>query len=225
MDEEYNIGHRNRARSRLLNSKPGTIQDYELLEILLFMAIPRSNTKELARQLIAKYGSFAKVVTAENDSLLTIKGVGLNSIACFRLAREVAERLCREEFLNKPIISSWQSLINYCRTTIGHLKREVFIVLYLNSQNELIQQDIQDQGTINHTNIYPREIAKRALFIDASSIILVHNHPGGCTKASKTDIETTHQIVKALSPFKITVHDHIIISDKSFFSFKAEGIL
>ena len=225
MNEDYNTKHRERARERLLNSKPGTIQDYELLELLLFMAIPRLDTKILAKQLIDNYGSFSKVITAEADSLLSIKGIGPNSIACFRLVKEIAERLSREEFLNKPIISSWQSLINYCRITIGHLKKEVFIVLYLDSQNQLIQQDTQDQGTIDHINIYPREVAKRALLLDASSIILVHNHPGGCTKASKEDVETTSQIVKALSSLKITVHDHIIISDKSFFSFKAEGLL
>ena len=222
---QYNIGHRKRIRGRLLNSKPGTMLDYEILEILLCMAISRQDTKMLAKELMLKYGSFAKVISAESESLLAIKGVGDSVLSCFQLIKEGAIRLAKDEFIDKPIISSWQSLLNYCRALIGHLKKEVFLVLYLNNRNELIDEDLQDYGTVDQVSVYPREIAKRALFLNASAIILVHNHPSGDAKASKSDIEVTKHISTALLPFKIRIHDHVIISDKSFFSFKSEGLL
>lgn len=221
---QHNIGHRERARERLIESKPGAIQDYELLEILLFMAVPRKDTKVLAKNLINKYGSFAKVINAEYESLLEVKGVNKSTLACFRLIKEGAARLTREEIVDKPIISSWQSLLDYCRAVLGHLKKEVFLIIYLNNQNELIDEDLQEYGTVDQVSVYPREITKRALFLNASAIIMVHNHPGGNTKASKEDVEVTQHIANALAPFKIKIHDHIIISDKSFFSFKSEGL-
>jgi DNA repair protein RadC len=221
---QHNIGHRERARGRLIDSKPGVMQDYEILEILLFMAVPRKDTKDLAKILINKYGSFAKVINAEYESLLEVRGVGENVLACFHLIKEGVVRLTREEIIDKPIISSWQSLLDYCRAVMGHLKKEAFLIIYLNNQNELIDEDLQEYGTVDQVSVYPREITKRALFLNASAIIMVHNHPGGNTKASKEDIEVTQQIANALSPFKIKIHDHIIISDKSFFSFKSEGL-
>ena len=221
---QHNIGHRERARERLRCSKPGVMQDYEILEILLFMAIPRKDTKDLAKELITKYGSFAKVINAEYESLLEVKGVKENTLACFQLIKEGATRLTRAELTDKPIISSWQSLLDYCRAVMGHLKKEVFLIIYLNNQNELIDEDLQEYGTVDQVSVYPREITKRALFLNASAIIMVHNHPGGNTKASKEDIEVTQHIANALAPFKIKIHDHIIISDKSFFSFKSEGL-
>lgn len=221
----HTIGHRQRVKEKLLNSKPGVMPDYEMLEILLFLAIPRKDTKSLAKDLIIKYKSFAKVISAEESSLLKVPGVNQSTLACFKLIKEGAARLIKEELLSKPVLSSWKSLIDYCRVLIGHQKTEAFITIYLNSQNELIEEDLQEYGTIDQITIYPREITKRALFLNASAIILVHNHPGGNTKASKADIEITKKIVNSLSQFSIKVHDHVIISDKSFFSFKAEGLL
>ena len=222
---KQHIGHRVRIREKLLNSKPNIMPDYEILESLLCIALPRRDTKALAKELIAKYGSFAKVISAEHASLLEVKGVGQSVLACFQLIKEGATRLIKDEIIDKPIISSWKSLLDYCRSLMGHIKKEVFLVLYLNTQNELIGEDLQDYGTVDQINIYPREIAKRALFFNASAIILVHNHPSGSTKASKADIETTKQVEAALLPFKIRIHDHIIVSDRSFFSFKSEGLL
>jgi DNA repair protein RadC len=222
---EHHIGHRERIRERLLNSKTGSLQDYELLELLLCLALPRKDTKVLAKDLIYKYGSFAKVISAEKEALLEIKGVGKSVLSCLKLVKESSARLLKEEIIDRPVISSWQKLIDYCRINMGHLKKEVFMVMYLNSQNSLIEEDLNEYGTVDQISVYPREITKRALFLNASSVILVHNHPGGSTKASKADIETTKHIVSALSPFKIRVHDHLIISDKSFFSFKSEGLL
>lgn len=222
--EQY-IGHGARIREKLLNSRSNLMPDYEILEILLCMALPRRDTKALSKELTTKYGSFAKVISAEPESLLEVKGVGQSVLAAFQLIKESATRLTKEEINNKPIISSWKSLIAYCRSLMGHTKKEIFLVLYLNNQNELIGEDIQDYGTVDQINIYPREIVKRALFFNASAIILAHNHPSGCTKASRDDIETTKQIQTALLPFKILIHDHVIISDRSFFSFKSEGLL
>ncbi len=186
---KQHAGHRQRIREKLLSSKPDLVPDYEILEILLCMALPRRDTKVLAKELIAKYGSFAKVISAEHTSLLEITGVGQSVLACFQLVKEGATRLIKDEIINKPVISSWKSLLNYCRSLMGHIKKEVFLVLYLNNQNELIGEDLQDYGTVDQINIYPREIVKRALFFNASAIILVHNHPSGSTKASKADIE------------------------------------
>ena len=223
---DYNLGHRERIRERLIKSKPGVMEDYEVMELLLCLALPRRDTKALAKELIDKFGSFAKAISAEDGSLLAIKGLGATGLAAFRLIKEGAARLIREEVSNKPILSSWQSLLNYCRVLMGHAKREMFLVLYLNSQNALMdEEDLQDYGTIDQVSVYPREIAKRALQLNASAVILENNHPGGSTKASKADIEMTKQIVKTLDIFKIKLHDHVIVSDKSFFSFKTEGLL
>lgn len=224
-NNKHNIGHRERIREKLLKTKIGSLEDYEILELLLCLALPRIDTKSLAKDLLKKYGSFAKVIAAEADSLQMTKGVGPSVLACFKLLRDGASRLAKEDFTNKPIISSWYALLEYCRILIGHLKKEVFLVMYLNSQNHLIDEDLQDYGTIDQVSVYPREIAKRALFLNASAVILVHNHPGGSSKASKADIETTNQVKQALDLFKIRLHDHVIISDKNFFSFKAEGLL
>ncbi len=222
---QYNVGHRVRIRERLLSSKSGSMPDYEIMELLLCMAFPRRDTKTLAKILIDKYGSFAKVISAEEESLLTIHGMGKSALACFKLVKESAVRLVKEDFIHKPVLSSWQSLLDYCRGLVGHVKKEMFLVFYLNNQNELIGEDFHDYGTVDQVSVYPREITKRALFLNASAIILAHNHPSGNTKASKADLEITKQISAALVPFKIKIHDHIIISDKSFFSFKSEGLL
>lgn len=206
-------------------SKSGAMQDYELLELLLFQAIPRKDTKLLAKELLKYYGSFTKVIMAESSSLLRFKGVGNSVLVTFKLLKESCLRLSKDELIRRPIIASWQSLLDYCRVLIGHIKTEVFAVFYLNSQNELIEENIEEYGTVNQISIYPREIAKKALLLNASSIILVHNHPGGSAKASKADIETTKQIVHALKPFDIKVHDHLIVTDKDFYSFKANSLL
>jgi DNA repair protein RadC len=221
------IGHRERAMEKLLNAKFGTLLDYELLEILLFMAIPRQDTKQIAKSLISKYGSFAKVINSDFESLSEIEGLKTktNIFTTFKLIKECSSRLIKAEIRNKPVISSWQRLLDYCRNLIGHLKKEAFVVLYLNNQNELIAEDFHDYGTVDQVSVYPREIVKRSVFLNASAVILAHNHPGGNTKASKADVELTERVVKALSLLNIKVHDHIIIGDRDFYSFKSEGLL
>ncbi len=219
------LGHRDRLREKLLNSKIGSLPDYELLEALLCIALPRRDTKNLAKELIKKFGSFAKVVTAEEEALLEVNGIGNTALSCFRLTKEASLRLIKEELNNKPVLSSWQSVLNYSRVLIGHANKEMFVVFYLNNQNILIAEDIYDYGTVDQVSIYPREIAKRALFLNASAIILAHNHPSGETKPSKSDVEMTNNINTVLKTFNIRLHDHVIISDKNFYSFKTAGLL
>lgn len=206
-------------------AQQGTMADYELLELLLFNAIPRKDTKALAKDLLKFYGSFAKVISADSASLMKFKGVKNSVLLNFKLLKECSLRMLKDNLTNGPIISSWQALLDYCKISMGNINTEVFAVFYLNSQNELIEDSIEDHGTVNQISIYPREIAKKALLLNASSVILVHNHPGGNNKASKADIETTKLIVNALKPFEIKVHDHLIITDKGFFSFKANSLL
>ncbi|MEK6734035.1 MAG: DNA repair protein RadC, partial [Pseudomonadota bacterium] len=188
-------------------------------------ALPRRDTKNLAKELIKKFGSFAKVVTAEEEALLEVNGIGNTALSCFRLTKEASLRLIKEELNNKPVLSSWQSVLNYSRVLIGHANKEMFVVFYLNNQNILIAEDIYDYGTVDQVSIYPREIAKRALFLNASAIILAHNHPSGETKPSKSDVEMTNNINTVLKTFNIRLHDHVIISDKNFYSFKTAGLL
>jgi DNA repair protein RadC len=222
---DYNLGHRARIREKLLSAKIGTLPDYEILELILCLAIPRKDTKPLAKELLAKYGSIAKVINADLEDLRSFKGVGESTIACFKMILEASHRITRDEIKDKPILSSWQSLISYCRSIMGHSSKEMFVVFFLNSQNHLIEEEIFDYGTVDQISVYPREIAKKALFHNATAIILAHNHPAGNAKASKADIEITRKLVTALEPFNIKIHDHVIITDNSFYSFKSEGLL
>lgn len=225
MESQNYIGHRARIKERLLKSTIGSLQDYELMELLLCLALPRKDTKDLAKFLVGRYGSFAKAISAEENDLLEIKGIGKNVLAAFLLVKESVIKLTKEEISNMPVISSWQALLKHIRAIIGHIKKEAFIVVYLNNQNELINEDIKIDGTIDQIAVYPREIAKRALFLNASAIILCHNHPSGNVQPSKTDIEMTNNIKLSLEPFRIKVHDHVIVSSRGFFSFKTEGLL
>lgn len=225
METEKYIGHRERIRERLLKSNFGSLKDYEIMELLLCLALPRKDTKDLAKFLIMKYGNFAKAISAEEGDLSEIKGIGKNVLATFRLVKESVLKLTKEEISSKPVISSWQALLKHTRALIGHIRREAFVIMYLNNQNELIEEDIKLDGTADQIAIYPREIAKRALFLNSSAVILFHNHPSGNVEPSKADIEMTKNIKLSLEPFKIKVHDHVIVSNRSFFSFKTEGLL
>jgi DNA repair protein RadC len=221
----HNIGHRARLKERILKATQGNIADYELLESILHLSIPRRDTKPLAKELIAYYGSFGKVIYASEDSLSQFKGIGNSTLAVFRIIQESVSRLTKEEIINKPIISCWKSLLDYCRSTMGHSSNEQFRVLYLDNNNALIADELQDNGTVNHVAVYPREIAKAALNHGAVAMILVHNHPSGNTKPSNADIELTKHIAQTANLLGISVHDHIIISSSSHYSFKAHGLL
>lgn len=218
-------GHRERLRKRLLDSKKGTLPDYEILEVLLFAASPRGDVKPLAKSLISHFGSLGRVLTAEPHELEGIKGVNESAMATLRAVREGAERLLKEEVVEQPILQSWKALLDYCRASMGHNKTEQFRILFLNRKNMVIADDLQEAGTVDQTPVYPREIVKRALHLEASAVILVHNHPSGDTTPSRADIELTKEIMNALKVVGISVHDHVIISKQSHYSFKSNGVI
>jgi DNA repair protein RadC len=224
-NNEHYIGHRSRLRQRLLTSNRGALPDYEILELILCLAKPRGDVKPLAKKLIEEFGSFAKAINAPMENLLKIPDVGEGIIGAFRAVNEAACRLIKEQAYEKPILESWKSLVDYCRATMGHIRTEQFRVIYLDSKNMVIVDELQEIGTVDYVAIYPREIMKKALHAEASAIIIVHNHPSGNTKPSKADIEITKQIVQISSLMGITVHDHVIISDRNHYSFKSNGLI
>lgn len=223
-DKPHYHGHRGRLRSRFL-AEPKSMPDYELLEILLFPSSPRKDVKPLAKELINKFGTFAKVLNASNEELLKIDGVNEAAIASIKSVREASSRLLLTEAMEKPILNSWNKLLDYVRSEMGHLKNEQFRILFLNTKNMLIADEVQNEGTINHTLAYPREVVKRALELAAANVILVHNHPSGDCTPSKADMDITDQISAAAKAVGIRVHDHVIISSSEHFSFKSSGLL
>ncbi|MEQ1704930.1 MAG: DNA repair protein RadC [Rickettsiales bacterium] len=218
-------GHRKRLRERFLNNDPTSFADYEMLELILFPAKPLGDVKPLAKALLVAFGSFAKVLHAQPVELLKVEGVNEAAVVAIKVTRHAAERLLKEEIAAKTVVKSWTQLLDYLRLHIGHNQNEVFHILFLNNRLELIADERQQQGTINHTPIYPREVVKRALELGASSIILVHNHPSGDVNPSKEDINITRTIISMAKPLGIEVHDHVIISAKECFSFKSKGII
>jgi len=223
-DKPHHLGHRQRLKEKFL-AEPKALADYELLEMLLFAASPRKDVKPMAKKLINKFGSFAKVCAASVSDLKTIDGLGITGIATIKAVQESASRMLITEAKEKTVISNWAKLIEYLRIEMGHLKEEQFRALFLNSKNMLLLDEVQNEGTINHTMAYPREIVKRALEVGAASIILAHNHPSGDLTPSRSDIDLTQQIVNAAKPLGISIHDHVIISQDCHYSFKSKGLI
>ncbi len=217
-------GHRERLRKRFLDA-PDAMPDYEVLELLLGIAIPQKDVKPLAKALIKRFGSFADVITAEVDDLREVNGIGDVAAATLKVAREAAIRLARAPVLNASVISGWDSLLDYCRTAMSTLPTEQFRLLFLDRKNVLIADELQQTGTVDHTPLYPREVVKRALALHASAVILVHNHPSGDPKPSRADIDMTRMVKDALDAVGISVHDHVVIGRKGHASFKAMGLL
>ncbi len=220
----HHSGHRQRLRERFL-AHGESLADYELLEMLLFSAHPRGDVKPLAKALLSYFGSFGKVMLAEPNELIKVEGMGEAGVTAIKVAKAAAERLLKEEVMDRAVIKSWTQLLDYCRLHIGHNQNEEFHVLFLNHKLELIADERQQKGTVNHTPVYPREVVKRALELGASSLILAHNHPSGDVSPSQSDIDVTKQIVAAARPLGIEIHDHVIIGSKKHFSFKSKGIL
>ena len=217
-------GHRQRLRERLVAGVEA-LPDYELMEVLLFGANPRGDTKPLAKDLIARFGGFAEAVSAHPDDLLQVPGMGLGGVAALKTVREAALRLMKAELRERPVIGSWDVLIDYCRANISYGKVEEFHLLFLDRKNALIAHEQQQRGTIDHTPVYTREVLKRALELGASALILVHNHPSGDPTPSKADIAVTKDIVAAAKPLGVTVHDHLIIGRGRHASFRDMGLL
>ncbi|MEX0371204.1 MAG: DNA repair protein RadC [Tateyamaria sp.] len=221
----YMADHRKRLRARFMDGGAAALPDYELLELVLFRAIPRQDVKPLAHALMAEFGDFNRVVTAPAQRLRSIKGVGDAIICELKIVEAAAQRMARAKVLNTHAISSWDALIDYCHTTMAHRETEQFRILFLDRKNVLIADEEQAKGTVDHVPVYPREVAKRALELNASALILVHNHPSGDPTPSQSDIEMTERVEMACSALGVTLHDHLIVGKDRELSFKSEGYL
>lgn len=218
-------GHRERLRDRFLRAGPEALQDYELLELILFRAIPRRDVKPLAKDLIDRFGGFAGVLGAGPERLAEVPGLGQAAITELSIIQAAAVRLTHDRMLELPVISSWSALQDYVRMRLRTEKVEQFRILFLDNKNRLIADEQQQRGTVNHTPVYPREVIKRALELHASAIILVHNHPSGDPTPSRDDIAMTARIISAAQGVNIAVHDHLIVGRERVHSFKAEGLI
>ena len=221
----YIRDHRQRLRARFLSGGAQAMPDYELLELVLFRAIPRRDVKPLAHQLIEKFGDFNGVLSAAPDQLAVLPGIGEVVITELKIIEAAAHRLSRAKVLRRQLLSSWDALLNYCHTTMAHRETEQFRVFFLDRKNILIADEEQARGTVDHVPVYPREVVKRALQLNASALILVHNHPSGDPTPSEADIVMTRQIEAAATTMGITLHDHIIIGKSCEISFRSEGHL
>ena len=220
-----NSGHRERLRERFRKGGADALPDYEMLELVLFRALPRRDTKPIAKALIERFGSFAQVISSEPERLMEIKGVGDSVATEIKLIHAAALRLTHGEIIKKPALSSWNALIDYCHASMAFKEKEQFKILFLDKRNVLIADEVQQEGTVDHTPVYIREVIKRALELAASSIILVHNHPSGDPTPSRPDIVMTGKIIEAAEKLNIKVHDHIIIGKHGHASFRGLGLI
>ena len=223
-DAPHYHGHRERLRQRLIAGGADNLPDYELVEVILFASNPRGDVKPLAKDLLERFGGFAELLSADSEALADA-GLGLAGIAALKSVREAALRLMRSELHQRPVVGSWDKLIDYCTAHIAHGRVEEFHILFLDRKNALIKHEQQQRGTIDHTPVYPREVVKRALELQASALILVHNHPSGDPTPSKADIAVTKDIVKAAQPLGVTVHDHLIIGRGRHTSLRDLGLI
>lgn len=218
-------GHRARMREKLLERGPDALADYELLEMLLFFAMPKGDTKPLAKALINRFGSFARVLAAPQHELLGTRGLGPHSVAALKLVQASSLRMVRAEVMETPVLNNWTRLMDYLTAALARERIEQFRVLFLDTKNRLIADEAQARGTVNHTPVYPREVVKRALELHATALILVHNHPSGDPTPSRVDIEMTREIKAAAAILSIVLHDHIIVGNGTRLSFRQEGLL
>jgi DNA repair protein RadC len=218
-------GHRERLRERFHSAGPDALSDYELLELALFPALPRRDTKPLAKILLKTFGSFAEVIHAPETRLREIDGIGDASINQLKLIAAAATRIAKGEIRQRTALSSWNDVIDYCRTSMAFADKEQFRILFLDKRNQLIADEVQQTGTVDHTPVYPREVIKRALELSATAILLVHNHPSGDPTPSQADIQMTKAIIDIASPLGISVHDHIIVGRNGHASLKGMKLI
>jgi DNA repair protein RadC len=218
-------GHRDRLRARFREHGAAALADYELLEMALWRAFAQKDTKPLAKALLKRFGALAEVLAAPPELLKEVDGIGDRAVDELKLIKAFSERTAREAVRNRPVLSSWSALLDYCRSVMAYEPREQFRVLFLDKKNVLIADEVQGTGTVDHTPVYPREVIRRALELSASAIILVHNHPSGDPTPSRADIQMTETIVSVGKPLGIVVHDHLVIGRDGHASFKGLGLI
>jgi DNA repair protein RadC len=218
-------GHRARLRQRLVTSGPESVADHELLELVLFLALPRRDTKPIARALLTRFGSFANAITAPVPDIAAVDGMGEAAAASLKIVQAAALRLVRAEIMSKPVLTNWDALMGYLNASMARDPVEKFSVLFLDNRNRLLADEVLSRGTVNHTPVYPREVVKRALELHASALILAHNHPSGDPSPSADDIAMTRQIVDAARALSITVHDHVVVGNGQWRSFRRDGLM
>ena len=224
-DKPHYLGHRDRLRERFLATDGEGMPDYEILELLLMQVILRRDVKPIAKRLLDRFGSLGEALSAPTEKLTETKGVGEVAAISLKVVREAGLRLARQQVRNTDVIGSWDRLLDYCKSAMGYEPIEQLRVLFLDRKNVLIADEVQQRGTVDHTPLYPRQVVKRALDLNASAIILVHNHPSGDPTPSRGDIDMTKQVQDAASRLGITLHDHVVIGKSRHVSFRSEGLL
>lgn len=219
------LGHRDRAREKFNSIGQERLQDYELLELVLHLCIPRVDTKELAKTLMQRFGSFSGVLAASVEQLSEVKGLKENTATNLKIVQAAAQRYARDALIEQPVLSSWSALIDYCRVQMAFEDKEQFRILFLDKKNRLIADEVQQVGTVDHTPVYPREVIKRSLELNATALILVHNHPSGDPTPSNADLQMTKTIIDIAQPMGITVHDHLIIGRNGHLSMKSRKLI
>lgn len=218
-------GHRDRLRQRIMEGDGSGLQDYELLELLLCAFIPRRDVKPIAKELLHKFGSVSAALGAEPKRLMEIEGVGESSAAYLRATHRLLALASKEAVAERPVISNWAALLNYVRTELRHEKTEQVRALFLDRKNKLIADEVTGRGTVDHAPVYPREIARRAIELSASAVILVHNHPSGDPTPSRADVTLTRDICSALEALDVKLHDHLVVGANETVSMKAKGLI
>lgn len=219
------LGHRDRLRQRFRKNGHDSLPDYEMMELILFRAIPRRDTKPLAKAILNKFGSFAEAINASEERLSEISGLGQSAITEIRIIRAAALRLMQGEIMKRPLLSSWDKVIQYCKAAMAYEMREQFRILFLDKRNRLVADEVQGNGTVDHTPVYVREVLRRALELSACAIVLVHNHPSGDPTPSRADIEMTKEIISAARNLDIAVHDHLIVGRDGHISLRSAGLV
>jgi len=213
-------GHRERLRARFREAGSEALADYEMLELILFRAIPQRDVKPLAKTLLQRFGSFAEVISAPPERLKEIGGLGEAAVTEFKIVAAAAQRLAKGRLSKRPVLSSWQAVLDYCRAAQAFAEKEQFRILFLDKRNQLIADEVQQEGTVDHTPVYPREVVKRALELSATAIILVHNHPSGDPTPSQADIDMTKAVANVAKPLCVLLYDHIIVGKEGHASLK-----
>jgi DNA repair protein RadC len=220
-DDPLHAGHRDRLRQRFNAAGDAGVADYELLELLLFRALPRRDVKPLAKTMMARFGSFAEVLSARPERLREIPGLGEGAITELKIVEAAARRLTKGAVKTRPTLGSWTEVLDYCRTAMAFNEQEEFRILFLDKRNMLINDEVQGRGTVDHTPVYPREVVRRALELGSTALVLVHNHPSGDPTPSTADIRMTHEIIAIAKPMGIAIHDHLIVGRHGHSSLKA----